>query len=225
MAVRGRPLPLNRILPVMVPRRRVPAVLAFAAALLLSPAAAMGQETAAATPPVLRPGDAIQVTVWRKPELSGEFDLADDGTVRHPLFQSIRVVDVPLAEVANRIRGVVAQYETSPQVVVVPLFRVAVAGEVNTPGLYTLAPEATVAHAVAAAGGVTPDGRMKAARLLRDGREMAVDLTQPTEGAAGMRIRSGDQILVPQSRWVAIRQYIAPAASILTNVLLILRTY
>lgn len=206
-------------------RRRLAAVLALAAALLLPLASATGQDAPADPLPVLRPGDALQVTVWRKPEFSGEFELADDGTVRHPLFQAVQVVNVPLPEVADRIRGVVARYETNPEVVVVPLFRVAVAGEVNEPGLYTLAPEATVAHAVAAAGGVTSEGRMKAARLLRDGQELPVDLTRPTEGAAGMRIRSGDQILVPQSRWVAIRQFIAPAASILTNVLLILRTY
>lgn len=188
-----------------------------------APAAAQGESTPGLT--VLKPGDAVQVTVWRNPEMSGEFQVAGDGTVRHPLYQHVVVAGMPMDEVTLRIRGVVNEYEGNPRVVVVPLLRVAVGGEVARPDLYTLAPEVTISQAVAAAGGVKEDGRVDRVRLLRDGQEILVDLTHPGEGPAQFTVRSGDQIVVDRSRSVVLRQLIAPAASLLTSVLLIIRNF
>src|SRR5690349_4287754 len=35
---------------------------------------------------VLAPGDSVRVVVWRKPELSGDFIIAPDGSITHPLY-------------------------------------------------------------------------------------------------------------------------------------------
>src|SRR5215218_6153155 len=35
----------------------------------------------------LSPGDSVRITVWRKPEFSGDFIVAPDGTISHPLYR------------------------------------------------------------------------------------------------------------------------------------------
>jgi polysaccharide biosynthesis/export protein len=161
----------------------------------------------------LTPGDALRVTVWRRADLSGEFPIAEDGTVTHPLLRSVRVVDVPLTTVETRMRQFLSVHEANPQFVLEPLLRVSVGGEVRQPSLYRLPPETSIAEAVALAGGATERGRLERVRLFRAGQEIRVDLTRPEAGLAQRPIRSGDQIFVDR-RVSIFREYIAPAGSI-----------
>ncbi|HTE64741.1 MAG TPA: SLBB domain-containing protein [Candidatus Binatia bacterium] len=157
----------------------------------------------------LRPGDAVRITVWRKPEMSGEFAVAGDGSLTHPLYRALRVTGIPLVAAEGRLRTFLQQFETNPEFVMEPLFHVAVGGEVVRPNLYTLGPETSVSDAVALAGGPTDRGRRDRVRLLRDGRELVLDLTRPQAGVATTSIRSGDQILVDRKRAV-FRETIGP---------------
>jgi len=175
-------------------------------------------EVAAQTAPpfadsALSPGDAIRISVWRKPELSGEFVVASDSSIAHPLYADLRVAGVPMASVRDRVRRFVEQYEVSPRVLVEPLFRIAVGGEVRQPNLYSLRPETTIAQAVALAGGPTERGNLSQVRILREGRLLIVDLTEPRSGMPTMAIRSGDQIIILRNQDL-LRDYIAPVGSI-----------
>lgn len=182
-------------------------------ALVLLWAAPLSGQTSVSQLPVLRPGDAVRITVWRKPDLSGEFFIASDSSIAHPLYTEVRVGGVPLAEAEARVRRFVERYETSPQVLVEPLFQVMVLGEVREPKLYTLRPEVTIAQAVGLAGGATDRGQLERARLLRDGEVFIVDLTRPDAELARAPIRSGDQIVISRRRdW--FRDYVAPTGSV-----------
>jgi polysaccharide export outer membrane protein len=161
----------------------------------------------------LSAGDAVQITVWRHPDLSGEFPIADDGTIIHPLYHTIHVANVPLSTVRERIHDFLATLETDPQFVVQPLLHVAVGGEVKQPTIYKLPPETSIAEAVALAGGATDRGKLDEVRLFRDGDHLTVDLTQPEHGLAQTPIHSGDQIYVDR-KTSFFREYIAPAGSI-----------
>lgn len=169
----------------------------------------------AVSEPLLRPGDAVQITVFRQPELSGEFTLGATGAIDHPLYQEVVVAGVPLKTARERLRTYLLDWEADPHFLLKPLFRVAVGGEVTRPNLYTFAPEMTIAQAVAAAGGVTEGGRLEAVRVLRDGEELLVDLTASGGGGLQMTVRSGDQILVTRSRSEFFRDYVAPAGSLI----------
>lgn len=187
------------------------ALLALLALLWAAPAAGQGPAPAA---PVLSPGDAIRITVWRKPELSGEFFVAADSSIAHPFYSELKVVGIPVVEATERVRSFVERYETTPRVLVEPLFQVMVLGEVSNPQLYTLRPEVTVAQAVGLAGGATGRGRLDRARLVRGGEVFIINLTLPDGGLAQAPIRSGDQIVIPRRRdW--FREYVAPAGSII----------
>lgn len=162
---------------------------------------------------VLRPGDAVRITVWRNSELSGEFAVAADSTLRHPLYQDVQVAGLPLPLVRERLRGFLTRYEAKPEFVIEPLYRVAVGGEVRQPNLYALPPETTVVQAVAMAGGATREGSLKRVLLMRQGEEQLLDLTDPGAAFTQTFIRSGDQILVLRRRNF-FRDYLVPGSTV-----------
>jgi len=163
--------------------------------------------------PVLSPGDVVRISVWRKPELSGDFPVAEDSSVANPFYSGIKVAGVPISVAQERVRRYVEQFETSPRVLVEPLLRVTVGGEVRTPNLYTLRPETTVSQAVALAGGPTERGELGRVRVVRDGRVDVVDLTDPAPSTGAQRVRSGDQILVSR-RQNLLRDYLFPSGGL-----------
>ena len=184
---------------------------------LLAIAAATGAPDAAAQTPVrasatLEPGDLVRLRVWRSEELSGDFEIAADGTIRHPLYRSVTAAGVPLDMLEQRLRTLLSRFDAQPQFVIEPRLRVAISGEVREPNLFSLSPELSIAQAIALAGGPTERGRLDQVRLLRDGREIILDLTRPASYGA-MRIRSGDQIVVPR-RKDTFRDTVAPIAAV-----------
>lgn len=172
-----------------------------------------GQGIPVASAAVLQPGDAVRITVWEHEDLSGQFDITADGMIAHPLYRAIRAAGVPQEQLEPRIAELLRQFDTTPQFVVQPLFRVVVGGEVRQPSLYLLSPETTISQAVGLAGGVTDRARLEEVVLFRAGSEIIINLTRAEVGAGQMPVRSGDQIFV-RRRISIFREYIAPAGSI-----------
>ena len=189
---------------------------ALVAVLLGAPPLAAQQVPQAPASPegTLSPGDIVRITVWRKPEMSGEFTIAPDGSIAHPLYQEVHVSGLPLDSAVARVRAFLARDEANPAFILAPLLRVAVGGEVRQPNLYSLPPTTTVAQAVALAGGPTERGRLDRVRVSRAGGVITLDLAQPSATVARLPIRSGDQILVLRRREF-VRDIIAPAGSII----------
>ena len=189
---------------------------AIALGLLAITAAAGASDAAAQTPArasaTLEPGDLVRLIVWRSAALSGDFEIAADGTIRHPLYRSVKAAGVPLDMLESRLRTLLSRFEAQPQFVIEPRLRVAVSGEVREPNLFSLSPELSIAQAIALAGGPTERARLDQVRVLRDGREIILDLTRPASYGT-MRIRSGDQIVVPR-RKDTFRDTIAPIAAV-----------
>lgn len=198
----------------------MPRTRSLAAALLLllcavpTPARAqLGDASAAA--PVLAAGDVIRITVWQRPELSGEFTVSGDGSLGHPLYRDgPKVVGLPVTEIDGRVRTFLTTFLARPQFLVEPLLRVNVTGAVREPKLYVLPPATSIAQAIAQAGGVTERGRRDRVRLIRQARVSAIDLTRPGSQLASAPIRSGDEIVVEQDR-AFFRDVFAPAMAVL----------
>lgn len=197
-----------------------PARLLLLVTALCSAATSQGlaQTSATAVAPVadaqLRPGDVLRITVWRQPELSGEFHVLQSGTIGHPLYQSIVAVGTPLPELTERVRTYLTRLINDPQVVIEPLVSVAVGGEVRTPGLYTLPLGTTISQAIAQAGGGGDEGSLRNVRLIRNGQREQIDLTDVRVNRASQPVQSGDQIFVSR-RSNAFRDIIGPLASVL----------
>jgi protein involved in polysaccharide export with SLBB domain len=190
-------------------------LLVVLSAALLAPGSTLAQDASPSPAPqvMLRPGDAVRITVWRRPELSGEFPVDGSGALAHPLYRALQVTDVPLSVAEGRVKTFLTTYESNPSFAFEPLLRVTVSGEVTRPNLYSLRPETSVAQAVAMAGGATARARVDKVRLMRDGTTTLVDLSRPESGLAQTRVRSGDQIQLDVRRSL-FRDYLTPALTL-----------
>jgi polysaccharide export outer membrane protein len=187
--------------------------LALGVALMVAVPGSLTAQSSGGTDVGLQPGDLVQITVWMREELSGEFTVAPDGSLNHPLYRQVRVTGVPASQIEERLRSFLSAFEANPQVVVQPLYRVTVAGSVMRPDIYNLAPGTTVAQAVTHAGGVTETGKRDDVRVFRDANEMRLDLTEPE--AIQMPVQSGDQVLVSsKSSGGGLRTYLLPVVQI-----------
>ena len=183
--------------------------------LVLGLAASSG-ELAAQTPPespeVLRTGDVLRVQVWRQAEFSGEFEVTDRGGIAHPLYREVTAAGRPVAEVEEAVRTFLEGFESTPNVVVQGLFRVAVGGQVRQPNVHLLRPGTTVAEAVAMTGGIDERGRLDRVILRRGEEEYRLDLTEMSGDSRQVTVRSGDEIVV-ERRTNMFREYVLPAVS------------
>ena len=192
------------------------------AALLIAPVAAAAAQ-AARSDPVLRPGDMLRLSVWRHPELSGDFLVAPDSTVVHPLYQRVQVAGVPLPVVKERLRALLVTYEQGVEFAIEPLFAVTVAGEVRQPNLYRLPQGTTFAQAIAQAGGPTELGRLDRVHVIRRDSAMVIDLARNYSRYERLPIASGDQVLVARrSDSNFLRDVLYPLASLTAAVAAVL---
>lgn len=163
------------------------------------------QEPRAASESFLSPGDSVRIVVWRKPEFSGDFVIAPNGTITHPLYRSVAVGGIPFATAEANLRRFLARFEENPEFVMEPLIRVAISGLVERPQVFALRPETTIAEAVARAGGATELGARNRVRVLRvqpsgQQEQLVINLTDPEAGYGRIPVRSGDQIIVDRRK-------------------------
>jgi polysaccharide biosynthesis/export protein len=173
--------------------------------LVVSPGVRAQTASPTAEQVTLAPGDSIRVVVWRKPEMSGDFIVGPDGTITHPLYQSVRVGGIPFATAQINLRNFLARFEQDPQFVAEPLIRVAVSGEVGRPAMYAMRPETSIPEAVAQAGGPRETGNKNRVLVLRKDasgqqRQFYVSLIEPGPATSALRVHSGDQILVERKK-------------------------
>lgn len=194
-------------------KRKSLLVLMFVLALGHVPAAG---QTPAPVDAGMRAGDMVEITIWQRDELSGEFIVAQDGTLIHPLYRQVRVTGIPASAVEERVRSFLSAFEANPQLVVQPHYKVAVGGGVMKPDIYDVLPGSTVTEVVTQAGGISEAGKRKDVRLIRAGREQRLDLTNPAD--MQVLLQSGDQIAVKEksSNWVS--QNILPLLTAATSV-------
>ncbi len=204
---------------------RIPTSIALLLASVLLSLPAVAQQPRPRDPPgqsVLTPGDSVRIAVWRKPELSGDFVVAPDNSITHPLYRAVQVGGVPFATAEANLRRFLSGYEENPQFVLEPLIRVAVSGEVTRPQVFALRPETSIGEALARAGGANTQGARNRVRVLRlqpngQQEQLTLDLSSPSSNAGTQPIRSGDQIIVDRKRSFA-RDILVPALGIIGSV-------
>ena len=198
--------------------------LSLSVAIVLAAATAHGQNPARATAvqdttlaqSMLRPGDIVQLRVFREPDLSGDFRIDETGTVVLPHLGSVNATGGSPDSVRALIVATYSRYLRDPAITVTFLRRISVLGEVKSPGVYNADPTQSVADVLALAGGVTPDGRRDRISLIRNGHEVIAKLT-PDEPLVTSPVRSGDQLYVPLKSWIARNP--AAFAGILSGIL------
>jgi len=189
-------------------------VLALFAALATAAGAAAPLYAQTAPTLMLRPGDVLKVTVWDAPTFSGEFEVAPDGTLRHPLLNRVSVAGVPLDTVRARLVAFLRDYQREPALDLAPLVRVTVAGEVRSPGIYLLPPETSLADAIVKAGAATPLAKERSVALERGGRQYSFDPGATSLEQALRTVQSGDRLAVPRRRASNLQPYLTTILSL-----------
>jgi protein involved in polysaccharide export with SLBB domain len=132
------------------------AFLALLVCWMLLPVGRAGAETAAYR---LGTGDKVRVTVFNEKDLSGDFDVNDQGLIALPLIGQVQVGGLTLSQAQELITQKYGKdYLINPRVNVEvlnyrPFF---ILGEVKNPGSYPFVNGMSVVNAVALAGGYTP---------------------------------------------------------------------
>jgi polysaccharide export outer membrane protein len=128
------------------------------AALVTVKASAVTQEPSGY---IIGPGDILFISVWKVPELSGEYEVGPDGVISLPLIGTVKAQGLRREELASKIREKLFIEFNNPVVSVQVrkyLSRyIYVVGNVRNPGLVILPEEPTLLKALTLAGGVTRD--------------------------------------------------------------------
>jgi len=190
--------------------KRLAFALVAAAALALPAPPAQAQNLTPPSPSdslrvlAVRPGDVVKITVWGHEDLSGEFPVDENFDLFYPIVGAINVRQLTVMQLRERLNHELEQLFQRPFVVIVPLFRVAVLGEVYRPSLYSVDATMTVFDVIADAGGPTREANQRKIQLVRGGETIPVALDASALGRATLRelgIRSGDQIVLPRKRF------------------------
>jgi polysaccharide biosynthesis/export protein len=180
---------------------------------------------------IVGPNDALAVTVFDQPQLTGRYVVQADGTFTFPLLGRLKVGGLTLQDVENDLRDRLAKgYLKNPQVgVSVDQYRsqqIFVMGEVRSPGSLQFTGSMTLIEALARAGSTTdragldavivraldgavsvPDPAVLArVQSSNDGNVIHVNLeTLQTGGLSqNVMLRSGDTIFVPRAETVFV---------------------
>jgi protein involved in polysaccharide export with SLBB domain len=165
------------------------------------PAAARPADAVAGTADALRPGDVIRLRIWREPDLSGEFTVDETGVAVLPKVGPVQVGAESAASLRTKLVAAYSAFLNHTSIDVTLLRRVQVLGAVRQPGVYPVDPTMTISDVLAGAGGTTSDGDPNRLELIRDGKRIPGRI--PRQSLVGeSRVRSGDQIFVPERSWV-----------------------
>lgn len=171
--------------------------------LFTSSAHAQGSES------VLRAGDSIVIKLSGVPAeevlvVNNSYDISDNGTVNLPYIGPVKASGLRPSSLQQSIQSAYRSAEifTNPTIQVTAnrdanTQVVFVSGEVKTPGKITMSPGMTVHGAIVAAGDATEFARMKAVKLIRNGRAVELDVRQVDSPAAQTPVQPGDTISVP----------------------------
>ena len=174
---------------------------------------------------VLVPGDILRVAIWREPNLSGDFQVDQDGTLVLPLLGKLQVSDRAWSIVKDNVMQDYLRELRNPSIELTPFRSVYVLGEVNLPGRYNVHPtNGNLAGAVSLAGGVTPDGDVTNMRIVRDG-VIILDGIAGEQRLSELGIRSGDQLFIGRRGWLDRNStFIASAVLSLTGIVVAILT-
>ena len=162
---------------------------------------------------LIGPGDMLNITVWRNPELSSSVPVRPDGKVSTPLVEDLPASGKTPSELAREIEKRLAKYIQSPVVTVIitgfvgPYTQqIRVIGEAARPQALPYRDNMTLLDVMIAVGGITDFAAGNKASVLRTvgGKKeqfgvRLIDLLRRGDLSANFEMRPGDVLVIPQS--------------------------
>ena len=161
---------------------------------------------------IIGAGDALNIIVWRNPELSMSVPVRPDGKVAAPLVEEVVAQGKTSTQLAREIEGQLGKYVRDPVVtVLVTGFvgpyseQIRVVGEAAKPQFLNYKKNMTLLDVMIAVGGLTDFAAGNSASILRTsdgGKQYAVrlkDLIKRGDVSANVEMKPGDILVIPQS--------------------------
>jgi len=194
-------------------------VLMLAAAAVVAGCAGSGSKyppapAAAATPDynyIVGPGDNLNISVWRNPELSMTVPVRPDGKIATPLVDELVAQGKTSTQIARDVERAIAKFVRDPIVtVIVTGFigpyseQIRVVGEAAKPQFLPYKQKMTLLDVMIAVGGLTDFADGNSASILRASegdKQYGVrikDLIKRGDMSANVEMKPGDVLIIPQ---------------------------
>jgi polysaccharide export outer membrane protein len=162
---------------------------------------------------LIGPGDALQIFVWRNPELTTTVPVRPDGRITVPLVEDIPVIGKTPTQLARDMENILKQYVQEPIVnVIVTSFvgpfqqQVRVVGEAAKPQAIPYKANMSILDVMIDVGGLTRFAAGNRAVIIRragDKDENLLvrldDLLKDGDVRANVKMLPGDILIIPQS--------------------------
>ncbi len=162
---------------------------------------------------LIGPGDSVNVTVWRNPEVSMTVSVRPDGKITTPLVEDLVAGGKTPTELARDIEKALSKFIQQPVVtVIVTTFvgpyseQIRVIGQAAKPQALAYRQGMSLMDVLIAVGGITEFAAGNRANIIRtvDGKQQQLavrlsDLIRDGDISANMPVRPGDILVIPES--------------------------
>jgi protein involved in polysaccharide export with SLBB domain len=170
----------------------------------------------------LSPGDKLEIRFFFTSDLNQEVTVRPDGMINLDIIGEVEASGKTISELSSDL---VKRYSTellNPDISVrlesaAPV-RVYIAGEVKSPGIYTIEGELTTLQAIFAAGGITENGKLSSVIVLRKdsasdtgGKIMKINLAKVIKGSNkyfDFPLQQYDVVYVPRTRIASVDLFV-----------------
>ena len=158
---------------------------------------------------LLGPGDYIEISVWKDPDLTKTVVVQPDGNISFPLIGDVEAAGHTVGELRRIVTKRLKEYISNPVVSILPVkiesYKIYVIGKVNKPGMFVVLPPVNVMQALSMAGGLNPFAKSDEISILRvsnQGTQERIrfnykDITKGRRLEQNINLKSGDVIVVP----------------------------
>lgn len=224
--------------------RKSAAILVLSALLGIQGGALRAQQSPPAMPPPqggqvtadssyqVTSGDLVSVTVFPADEYSREVTVQPDGKIELPLLGAVLVKGLTSQEISRLLENRYAHFVANPRITVnlrrYAGRKLAILGDVRSPGYYEFHDGMKLLELVSMAGGITDYAKAAKTRILRVGVDqpetVQVNLQAALDGKfdRNVRLLPNDIVFVPKGRFTQNAQWtnnnILPWLSVMTTI-------
>lgn len=156
----------------------------------------------------VKPGDTLEISVWKEPDLQREVLVRPDGAFSFPLVGQVDARNKTVADltkiVSDRLSKYIADAVVTIAVKQIMGNKIYVLGQVNKPGEFIVNPSVNVMQALSMAGGTTPFAATNDIIVLRgQGKEQTAmafryaDVVRGRNLGTNIELLAGDVVVVP----------------------------